>query len=482
MQAYLIRIAIVVFLGVSYYATAQTPMSKVEQHIRHLASDQLLGRKTGHWGGDSAASYIANFFAEHRIKPLPNSAYFQQVPFVQYDINRYGKIAFDSTALFNENQFIVLNGNALSRQSLSVVMIPYAENKEDYANVDIKGKVVLTQAGGRTANDVQTMLILAPKKRLLAESLGAVALIEVFRMPATPWRSIRNNIGAKKLKLDENDRKNGIVHGWIDGNTATQLLKSPPKSLEITLAQEQKTSFTSSNVLGWIEGTDPKLKEQVVVLSAHYDHLGFGGEANRMLPNDTIFNGARDNALGVAALLTAAEQLTHSPPKRSVLLVAFTGEELGGLGSKYFIQHSPVALKDVFFNLNCDGAGFSDTTLITLVGKDYTEAGAWIEKAMAKINLQTIDDPTPEQNLFERSDNVAFAMKGIPCATFSPGFRAFDEKIGKYYHNVRDNPDNLDYHYAQRYADAFAVAARLLADAPKWILGNTYQNKKKDEK
>jgi hypothetical protein len=465
---------------------AQSVASKVETHIRHLASDRLLGRKTGHWGCDSAAAYIVQQFETSRVKPLSDKSYVQSVPFVQYNVNRYGKIAFDSTDLHNENQFIILNGDAIPLQKMSVVMVPYAEQKEDYAQVDVKGKVVLTQTGGRTAHSVQAMLELASHKRHLAESLGAIAILEVFRLPATPWRSVRNNLGAKKLKLLDHDRLKGIAHCWIDGTVVPNLLKSPPPIIELAVAQENKTSLASSNVIGWIEGNDPDLKKQIVVLSAHYDHLGFGGEANRMLPNDTIFNGARDNALGVAALLSASERLAHSPPKRSVLLIAFTGEELGGLGSKYFVQHSPIALQDIVFNLNCDGAGFSDTTLITLVGKNYTQAGIWIESAMTNLNLKTIDDPTPEQNLFERSDNVAFALNGIPCATFSPGFRAFDEKIGKYYHNVRDNPDDLDYRYAQIYADAFVVAARLLADAPhapQWILGNAYQNKdRKDEK
>lgn len=234
------------------------------------------------------------------------------------------------------------------------------------------------------------------------------------------------------------------------------------------------------NVAAWVEGADPARRDTFVVLMAHYDHVGAGMDRGPgATPADSIFNGARDNAMGVAALLGAAEALAARPPARSVLLLALTGEERGMLGSRYYVDHPLVPLERTIYAVNIDGAGYTDTSIVTLVGLGRTTADAAIREAAAAYRLAVIADPAPEQNLFDRSDNVFFARKGVPAPTFSPGFRSFTHPgVAGYYHRPQDEADDLDYGYLHRFVQAYARAARLIADAPvppRWVEGDPYE-------
>ena len=237
------------------------------------------------------------------------------------------------------------------------------------------------------------------------------------------------------------------------------------------------STLTSRNVVGWIPGSDPELADEVVMLLAHYDHVGMGGR--RATEADSIFNGARDNGMGTVAVIAAARALAASPPRRSVLLLTPTGEEQGLIGSRHFAENPLVPLRDIVFALNVDTGGYSDTTIVTVVGLDRTTAQSLIEAGAAAAGLEAVLDPSPEQNLFDRSDNVAFARKGIPAPTFSPGFRAYsDPGVANYYHQVTDEVDDLDMAYLARFVTGYVESARRIADAserPRWVSGDTYE-------
>jgi Zn-dependent M28 family amino/carboxypeptidase len=160
-------------------------------------------------------------------------------------------------------------------------------------------------------------------------------------------------------------------------------------------------------------------------------------------------------------------------------VLALTGEEVGLLGSSYYAEHPLVPLKQTIFNLNTDGAGYNDTTIISVIGLERTGAKAEIEAAATAFGLGVFAEPAPEQGLFDRSDNVNFAAKGIPAPTFTPGFKSFDEAIGKYYHQAIDNPESLDFAYVHRFCQAYAHAARLIANRltrPQWSAGDKYES------
>jgi Zn-dependent M28 family amino/carboxypeptidase len=221
------------------------------------------------------------------------------------------------------------------------------------------------------------------------------------------------------------------------------------------------------------------LNKEFVVLSAHFDHVGTLQSSDRpATQTDSIFNGARDNAFGVTALLSAAKVLAKHPPKRSVLVVALTAEEIGLIGSKYFVEHPPVPLEKMIFNLNTDGAGQSDSTIVAVMGLNRVGAADEITLACKAFGLEPFADPAPEQNLFDRSDNVSFAAVGIPAPTFSPGFRQFDNSILKHYHQPSDEVETLDFDYVLKFCKAFALASRKVADKsqrPRWADGDKYQ-------
>ncbi|WP_394330335.1 M28 family peptidase [Nitritalea halalkaliphila] len=238
---------------------------------------------------------------------------------------------------------------------------------------------------------------------------------------------------------------------------------------------KENRPIIGKNVIAVIEGTDAALRDEYIMLSAHYDHVGVGA------PNaegDSIYNGARDNAVGTVALINAARYFAQHPPKRSVILAAWTAEEKGLLGSGYYVEHPVVPLQQTIYNLNIDNAGYNDTSIISVIGLGRTSADPLISEAVAAFGLKAIADPAPEQNLYDRSDNVNFARKGVPSPTFSLGFTAFDEEIARHYHQPSDEVDNFDLDYALLYWKSYLLAADKIANAPerpKWTPGDKYE-------
>ena len=211
------------------------------------------------------------------------------------------------------------------------------------------------------------------------------------------------------------------------------------------------------------------------MLSAHYDHVGVRpGEES----GDFIYNGARDNAVGTAGIMAAAAWFSEHPPKRSVIFAAWTAEEKGLLGSRYYADNPAIPLEQTVYNLNIDGAGYNDTTKVTVIGLGRTEADPQLTAAAEAFGLEAIPDPVPEQNLFDRSDNVNFATRGIPSPTYSMGLTAFDEEINYYYHRVTDEAETLDFDYVTAYIRSFVYAAHLIGNADKapfWLPGDKYE-------
>ena len=155
----------------------------------------------------------------------------------------------------------------------------------------------------------------------------------------------------------------------------------------------------------------------------------------------------------------------------------FTAEEKGLLGSRYFTENLPVEASDIKFNFNIDNAGYNDTTLITVFGMERTGVQEEITSSCAELGLSALEDPAPEQGLFDRSDNVNFAVLGIPAPTFSLGFTAFNDAIFKFYHQPGDEVHTLDMDYVEKYIKAYILSAIKIANAdstPFWIEGDKY--------
>ncbi|HEV3323984.1 MAG TPA: M28 family peptidase [Puia sp.] len=232
------------------------------------------------------------------------------------------------------------------------------------------------------------------------------------------------------------------------------------------------------NVLAYVPGTDPKLRDQFIALTSHYDHLGVDPQPKMEEGKlDSIYNGARDNATGTAAVIDAARYFARYPSKRSILFITYTAEEEGLIGSDYYAAHPLVPIKQTVYNLNIDNASYDDTTLISLVGLHRTSEDSLIISACAAYGLTVNGDPTGG-SLFYESDNTPLAQKGVPAPTYSLGMRAFDSTITNRYHRLSDETGNMDLHYVLKFIRAYILAAKYIADdaaQPRWTKGDEFE-------
>ncbi len=328
-------------------------------------------------------------------------------------------------------------------------------------------------SGNPDSADVQGSLI--DVKRKLAKQNGAAALIERKR-PASSWENTQEYFSSEQV-LDEG--ADSFVSFVV--NDKDSVLPAIPQNQPATISTtgNQIRTVHAKNVMGWVEGTDAKLKNQFVVLSAHYDHLGVAKQPIMQEGKlDSIYNGARDNGVGTTAMIDAARYFAAHPAKRSILFITFTAEEMGLIGSEYFAAHPALPLKQIVYDLNIDNASYNDTTAITLVGLGRTSAYADITKACAAYYLHIVPDPTQEQWLFSGSDNFPLAERGIPAPTFSLGMKKLDSTIFNRYHQVSDEVENFNLTYAIKFINAFTLAAKYIADNPEqptWSKGDKYE-------
>ncbi len=466
----------------------QLQKAEVEAHLRFLASDELQGRRTGEPGNDIAARYIAAQFEAYGLKPAPGAdGYFQTISFEATTPPSQASLTLNKTNYSQGDNLLILAGNADNLKTEAVFAnygwVDEESGYDDYQGLDVKGKVVFVLPGTPGAQDPMAVFNSMGKKQKLAEQKGAAALIELYRLQF-PWAFFRSYFNKENLSLppDEPGRRPNIIYGWIkeekDGNSERL---QEGKKVKATLSSKGYSHriVQSRNVIGIIEGTDPELRKEYVLLTAHYDHVGAGKNGGgSYTAQDSIFNGARDNGMGTVALISAARALAQAPPRRSAIVLAVTGEELGLLGSQYYSEKPLIPLNQVIFNLNSDGAGYNDVSYVSVVGYGRTGTDALVEAGANIFGLDVFPNPAPEQNLYDRSDNVSFASKGVPAIQFTPGTTGFDEKIGKYYHQVADNPDTIDYDYLHKFCQAFARTARLIADddkRPQWVKDDKYE-------
>jgi len=267
-----------------------------------------------------------------------------------------------------------------------------------------------------------------------------------------------------------------LPHIWIDAvsNEKREFFENAKGEGSLVVEATQKDVFSAKNVVGLVKGTDPKLKDEFIIFSAHYDHVGVGDmNAN----GDSIFNGTRDNAVGTAAVMEAAQNIGKYPLKRSALFVFFTAEEKGLLGSEWYVNHPVVPLEKTVMSYNCDNGGYNDTTFAMIVGMSKMDIGKAMAEACNSFELEAKPDQVLDQGLFNRSDHYSFARQGIPGVMFSMGATAFDEEIMKYLHQQADNPDTINYDYLHKFVSAYVLGGRILGNAkkaPSWNKGTEY--------
>lgn len=448
-------------------------MPRVKAHMNFIASDELQGRKIGTLGIETAAQYIKTQLMSYGVHTAPEmDDYFQNVPLSTMTPPSSGSINTSGQEYEFGTDFVVLGG-VTSQRSEEYVFLDHKAFEKIKAK-KVKGKIVITVCGDGESKSVQGWFYQSADKIDRLREAGATGLIELYSSNQVPYKFLKQQFTKKQTSLVE-EEADDFMHIWINGGDEKKVgnLKDDGE-LDLDIYMPEKEKIDSKNVVGFVEGTDPNLKDEYIVYSAHYDHVGIGRPDANM---DSIFNGARDNAVGVTAVLELARNIAKHPTKRSAIFVLFTAEESGLLGSSFFVDHAPVALEDIVYNFNIDNGGYNDTTIVSVVGLERTTAESNIQTACASFGLTGIEDPAKEQGLFDRSDNVNFAVKGIPAPTFSLGFTSFDAEIFKYYHQAADNVDSLDFDYLFKYFKSYVLASRQIAnsaEAPFWIKGDKY--------
>jgi hypothetical protein len=455
---------------------------EVEAHLTFLASDEMRGRDTGSPEFEIAANYVAAQYKIFGLKPAPGlGSYFQTVPLQDSHPAKGGEFSLGSDVFKFKDQFILFEGVNMTWKG-EVVFAGYG-SPEELEKANVKDKLVIALAGTKDSGGNAVAIFTASGGKYNdAVKAGAAGLVEIFASPQIPWPALVNYFAGNVTTKVKKGGDNPAPHLWLKDGEFESLKKIKDGALNGSLSIEgvKKIDVPSRNVIGMIEGTDPKLKGEYLVVSAHLDHVGV--QKNAQPDKDSIFNGARDNAIGVVGLISTAKYLAQYPPKRSVLFIALTGEEKGLLGSKYYSENPVVPLNKTVFNFNCDGAGYNDVTMATIIGMERTTAEADLAKACQAFGLKAAVDPVPEQNLFERSDNYNFAVKGVPAITFAPGTKAFDADLMKYYHQPADEVGSLDFDYLVKYFRAYVYANILLANnpaAPTWKAGDKFEAESK---
>lgn len=467
--------------------------AETEMHLRFLAADELMGRRTTDMGNNVAARYIAEQFRFHGLQTAPGAdGYYQIVPFENRIPPKESFVRWGENVYEHGGDMIMMAGKAMEAD-LEVVFVNYGwidelKKTDDYAGLDVAGKVVVAISGLPDTQEPSAVFGAMKKKRKIAADKGAFALVELYKL-SFPWDFFKSYFGKERLDIvqEEEEGKVDIPYIWLKEKSeepSLALKAGKETRFKLKLNGFETKALPSQNVIGVLEGSDPVLKNEYILCTAHYDHVGVGKQGGGAFsPEDSIFNGARDNAIGTVALLSAVKTLSMQKPKRSVIFIAFTGEEMGLLGSGYYADHPLIPLNQTVYNLNTDGAGYDDKTAFSVLGYDRVGTQDQFDVAAEAFGLKVIPDPAPEQNLFDRSDNVNFAAKGIPAPTFSPGTTGFSEEIQRYYHQVGDNPETLDFTYVNKFCQAYAYTARLVANmekAPQWKTGDKYEKAAKE--
>ncbi|NQX78785.1 M28 family peptidase [Gilvibacter sp.] len=458
-----------------------TDRPSIEGPIYFLADDFLKGRETGTAENDIAASYLANQLRGYGAQPDPaTGSYLQAVPMQRSFPPESIALAIGGDAM---TRLVAMRQADISYDGAFIFMGYGLE--QDYQGKDVQGKMVLVRSGSETANSTQDAFDLVSEKIELATSKGALGVVELLDANDQIWGFIEQQFNGSGVRLANNETEaESIPFVWIQDighSRATALAEKDTHSGSLNMVKNEKELFNSYNVVGWIQGTDPELKDEFIIYSGHYDHVGVGAPDGS---GDTIYNGARDNAVGVTTVLSMAKNLAKYPTKRSALFILFTGEEKGLLGSRYYVDHPVLPLNQMVYCFNSDNAGYNNTDLATIVGLARTTAKAHIVAACKAYGLEAVDDPTADSGgLFDRSDNVNFARKGIPAPTFSLGFDAFDGQLMKYYHRPADEADGLNFDYLEKFFKSYVLAGRLIGNDPKtpvWIAGDKYEEASKE--
>jgi Zn-dependent M28 family amino/carboxypeptidase len=502
--------------------------------VEVLSDDAMAGRGTGTAGEIAAAAYLEKRFQEIGLAPLAGS--YRQ----DFELVGTRKIADASTiSISNSAGALALAATEnvsfwSSSQKPSVdiadaplVFVGYGVEApeygwDDFKGLDASGKVLLflnddpqvaedgKELFGGEARTYYGRWTYKYEQAMRHGAAGAI-IVHTTESASYPWSVVQYNGVEEHFALDlEGTGYKVDLLGWLDSDTSNQVAAAIGTSLEGLFEMAAKRDFQpvdtgyvvnahleteirrspTSNVVGILEGSDEELASQVIVFSAHYDHLG----TNPDLEGDQIFNGAWDNAAGTASLLQLAQAFAKAPerPRRSLLFLACAAEEKGSLGSQWFVQRPPFERSRLVANFNVDMPQiFGVTRDMAAIGNVTNSLGATLSEVAAKWGVEITGDPRPRAGSFYRSDQVNFAKAGVPALFILPGgdyepALDFDPSAyrDQHYHQVSDEiRDEWNLAGAERDLRLLYDTATRVANAdemPTWVQGNEFEEAWKD--
>jgi hypothetical protein len=455
----------------------------IRRRIGVIADDSMRGRDTPSPELEKVAAYIASEFRRMGLKPGGDNGTFLQ----RYAIDRV-QFAADSSIAFVHG-----GGDATLSYGRDFVFSDNMFESGDYAG-DL---VLLTGTMGAgiqldTAALAGKMLVVTARVRNRADRqrlLGwrPAGVIGLTSAPDSLWMTLVERSSQTQLRDPSRQVGAPLVLTVRAGSLAPVLTRLGADSAVVQQAAQAGAPLTARplagaqlhvhgriravdrrsapNVVGILEGSDPRLKREYVVLSAHMDHVGVGRPVN----GDSIYNGADDDASGTIAVVEAAEAFAQLQPrpKRSIIFLTVSGEEKGLWGSAYFADHPPVPVANIVADLNTDMVGRNWKDTIVAIGKEHSDLGATLNRVGAahpELRMQPIDDIWPQESFYTRSDHYNFARKGVPILFFFNGTHAD-------YHRPSDSVDKIDFEKESRIVKLvfyLGLDVANAADRPKW--------------
>jgi Zn-dependent M28 family amino/carboxypeptidase len=514
-------------------AAAQIEEGKLRAHIKFLSDDLLEGRGPGGRGGMLAAKYIAAQFESLGLEPAAaDRSYFQQVQMIGSRPDPSTKLTVKSGAGDAEFKFgdDFVGGTDLEQTEVpvngEVIFVGYGvqapeNNWDDYKGLDVRGKILLLMVNDPPATPSEPNLFGGKAltyygrwtykyEEAARRGAAGVILIHSNESAGYGWSVVRNSWGAERFGLVPGPGAPALkLKSWVTedaarkiaqmgGHNLDQLRQSAASRafrpvtlnarIDVTL-RSQVQRLTSPNVVAIYRGNDPTLKSEYVVFSSHWDHLGIRPDQ----PGDNIYNGAVDNATGIAGMLAIAKSFNSLTikPRRSILFIATTAEEQGLLGAEYYARHPLVPIAQTVANINLDSMNVLGTTTdITPLGANRSTLGKFIEEVAKENNVTISPDARPEQGSFYRSDHFPFAKAGVPAVSFNPGtkFVGHHDKWGEEqfleynqhrYHQPSDEySPNWDFSgMVQQARLAFQLGLRVANanETPQWNKGDEFE-------
>jgi Zn-dependent M28 family amino/carboxypeptidase len=502
-------------------ACAQTGISgeRIRAHVKFLASDLLEGRGVGTRGGDVATEYIATQFALVGAKPAgEHGSYFQSVPMVGVETQPGATISAqgaNQTVLFHWlDDFVGVSERQQSEQfDAEAVFVGHGIiapefHWDDFKGVDVKGKLLVLFTNEPPSDDPKffggralTYYGRWTYKYEEAARMGAKAVLIIHTTPTAGYGYdvVRSSWGKEdpQLKLPPGQPALAFA-GWLSQDAGAKLLALSGKTIDELLNAANSRDFRpmplgirirasiptkvreieSRNVIAMVSGSDPELKSQAVIFTAHWDHLGIGPAVN----GDSIYNGAVDNATGCGILIEMARAwaaLEHKP-RRSAVFMAVTAEEAGLRGTEFYAAHPVIPLSKTALDLNFDSFyPFGQTKDVSVTGADRTTAWPVVEEAARRMNLTIKPEAHPEQGEYYRSDHFSLAHAGVPAFSISLGTDYFGKPAG-YGDKIFEEYNDKHYHQpSDEYHDDWDFAGMEEAAKFGFLVGTTVANQER---